>query len=73
MKNLNNKYWPKQFNSVDIVLSNLKRDSYGLETDQKNSSDNSYFISKIANVTNKINTKYTMFKFFRLWKKKSKE
>ena len=40
---------------------------------KKNSSDNSYFISKIANVTNKINTKNTMFKFFRLWKKKSKE
>ena len=40
---------------------------------QKNSSDNSYFISKIANVTNKINIKNTMFKFFRLWKKKSKE
>ena len=36
MKPLNNKYWPKQFNSVDIVLSNLKRDSYGLKTEQKN-------------------------------------
>ena len=37
MKLLNNKYWSKQLNLVDIVLSNLKRDSYGLETEQKNS------------------------------------
>ena len=38
---------------------------------KKNSSDNSYFISKIMNVTNKINNKFFMVKYFKLWKKKS--
>ena len=38
---------------------------------KKNSSDNSYFISKIMNVTNKINNKFFMVKCFKLWKKKS--
>ena len=47
MKPLNNKYWPKQLNSVDIVLSNLKRDSYGLETEQKNSNAPDSFLKRI--------------------------
>ena len=47
MKPLNNKYWPKQFNSVDIVLSNLKRDSYGLETDQKNNNEPDSFLNEL--------------------------
>ena len=47
MKLLNNKYWPKQLNSVDIVLSNLKRDSYGLETEQKNSNASDSFLKRI--------------------------
>ena len=38
---------------------------------KKNSSDNSYFISKIMNVTNKINNKFYLVKCFKLWKKKS--
>ena len=38
---------------------------------KKNSSDNSYFISKIKNVANKINLKNNMSKCFKLWKKKS--
>ena len=38
---------------------------------KKNSSDNSYFISKIKNVANKINIKNYMSKCFKLWKKKS--
>ena len=47
MKPLNNKYWPKQLNSVDIVLSNLKRDSYGLETEQKNNNASDSFLKRI--------------------------
>ena len=47
MKPLNNKYWPKQLNSVDIVLSKLKRDSYGLETDQKNNNALDSFLKRI--------------------------
>ena len=47
MKPLNNKYWPKQLNSVDIVLSNLKRDSYELETDQKNNNVQDSFLKRI--------------------------
>ena len=38
---------------------------------KKNSSDNSYFISKIKNVANKINLKSDMSRCFKLWKKKS--
>ena len=47
MKLLNNKYWSKQLNLVDIVLSNLKRDSYGLETEQKNSGALDSFLKRI--------------------------
>ena len=47
LKPLNNKYWPKQLNSVDIVLSNLKRDSYGLETEQKNNNAPDSFLKRI--------------------------
>ena len=47
MKPLNNKYWPKQLNSVDIVLSNLKRDSYGLETGQKNKNEPDSFLNTL--------------------------
>ena len=47
MKPLNNKYWPKQLNLVDIVLSNLKRDSYGLKTEQKNNNAHDSFLKRI--------------------------
>ena len=47
MKPLNNKYWPKQLNSVDIILSNLKRDSYELETKQKNNNAPDLFLKRI--------------------------
>ena len=33
--------------SVDIVLSNLKRDSYGLETEQKNNNASDSFLKRI--------------------------
>ena len=41
--------------SVDIVLSNLKRDSYGLETDQKNKDGISGLVEEINNKENEIN------------------
>ena len=47
MKPLNNKYWPKQLNSVDIVLSYIKRDSYELETGQKNKNEPDSFLKRI--------------------------
>ena len=47
MKLLNNKCWPKQLNSVDIVLSNLKRDSYGLDNEQKNNNASDSFLKRI--------------------------
>ena len=40
---------------------------------KKDSSDNSYFITKIANISNKISNKYNMYNCFKFWKKKSKE
>jgi len=40
---------------------------------KKDSSDNSYFITKIANISNKISNKYNMYNYFKFWKKKSKE
>ena len=63
MKPLNNKYWPKQFNSVDIVLSNLKRDSYGLETEQKNNNSSDSFLNTLF--FNKL-YKFIIFIFKRL-------
>ena len=44
---MNNKYWPKQLNSVDMVLSSLKRDSYGLDNEQKNNNASDSFLIKI--------------------------
>ena len=40
---------------------------------KKDSSDNSYFITKVANISNKISNKINMFNYFKFWKKKSKE
>ena len=48
----------EDFNNINAII-------------KKNSSDNSYFISKIRNVANKINIKNDMFRCFKLWKKKS--
>ena len=39
---------------------------------KKNSSDNSYFITKVANITNKISNKINMFNHFKYWKKEAK-
>ena len=48
----------EDFNNINAII-------------KKNSSDNSYFISKIRNVANKINIKNDMFRCFKLWKKLS--
>ena len=40
---------------------------------KKDSSDNSYFITKVANISNKISNKINMYNYFKFWKKKSKE
>lgn len=38
---------------------------------KKESSDNSYFISKVANISNKISNKINMYNCFKFWKKES--
>ena len=38
-----------------------------------NSTDNSFFITKIANIMNKINYKNDLYKCFKLWKKETKK
>ena len=40
---------------------------------KKSSSDNSYFITKVASISNKISNKMNMYNCFKFWKKKSKQ
>ena len=40
---------------------------------KKNGSDNSYFITKVANISNKISNKINMYNCFKFWKKRSKQ
>ena len=61
LKPLNNKYLPKQLNSVDIALSNLKRDSYGLKTEQKNNNASDSFLKRINEHYFSIRSRITTF------------
>ena len=59
--------------NISVEQNDIKKEDFNKINAiiKKNSSDNSYFISKIRNVANKINIKNDMFRCFKLWKKKS--
>ena len=54
------------------IKNNLSKD-FILRNNSTQNIDNSFFIQKIASITNKINDKNYLFKNFKNWKKKSKE